>query len=487
MTPAVPDPGKSWLSPRFPTWAVFIGAVLIAAGTVVWLRPTPRLDEMAEFTLGTLAAATLAAEVFTVDFPDRKRISGGYIFPLLATAVVAPAAGIVVAGAAGFVAGLLRRQRMRSALFHGPQLALAAAGAGELVQTVFGQMRLELSLTGAAEVVVYMAVYTTIAWGLGRAEEAISGKPADYSSMDGLTNVLLVPLPLALAVVYERTSVNGLLLSSLALALLLIVVRAYVNLATLHGELEETYARLSQQERRLEGALETNREMAQVVSHDLRGPLTSVLGYTELLRGSLSDSEQQDTGKQLRYVDSIEGNGRRILNLADKLLDLHHLEEGGEVERAPLDPAAIVRRLVDDARVRAEQRDIVLALEIAKQMPTMNSSEWMIQEIVENLLSNAIKYSRQGGRVEVRLDADAEELVLGVEDNGIGIAPEDQARLFTKFFRSGAEQVRSMSGSGLGLALTRTMIDRLQGRIEVWSELGLGSRFVVHLPLDPAG
>jgi len=436
-----------------------------------------------DFTLAALSATMLAAEVFTVDFPDRKRISGGYIFPLLASVVVSPPAGVIAAGSAGFVAGLVRGERRRGALVHGPRLALAAAAAASTDVLVFSGIPLELSLRGALAVLLYAAVYTVVAWVFGRVEEAIAQKRALYPSVDVLTNLLLVPLPLALGVIYERTSLNGLLLACLALALLLIVVQAYVNLATLHSELRQAYSRLADQEQRLEQALKINREMSQVVSHDLRGPLTSVMGYTELLHASLGKPE---TEKQLRYVESIEGNSRRILSMADKLLDLHRLEEGGEVELAPVDPATILRQLEEDTRVLAEQKRIGLELDVAPEVSSVESSEWMLREIADNLVSNAIKYTHEEGRVVVRLRADAQELLLEVEDNGIGMSAADQARLFTKFFRSGSEEVQKVRGTGLGLALTKTMIERLQGRIEVWSQVGQGSRFSVHLPLRPA-
>ena len=206
--------------------------------------------------------------------------------------------------------------RGRAALFHGPQLALAAAAAAGLEVLLFGRLALELSATGAMAVLLFAAAYTALAWGLARVEEALAEQPGDYAAVDLLTNLLLVPLPLGLAAIYERTQLNGLLLSCLALALLLIVVRAYVNLATLHGELRQAYARLSEQEERLERALDTNREMAQVVTHDLRSPLTSILGYSELLHGKLAEAKAE---KELSYLESIEGNSRRILRLADKL------------------------------------------------------------------------------------------------------------------------------------------------------------------------
>jgi signal transduction histidine kinase len=467
-------------APRIGLWASFVAGLLFTTTGVLLLWPLPSLDSGATLALAGLTGATLAAEVFTVDFPDRKRISGGYIFPLLASAVIAPQAGVAVAGVAGVVAVLLRGPRRRSALIHGPQLALAAAAATGLEIAAFGRIPLELRATGVLGVLLYAAVYTVVAWALGRIEEALARQGAEYAAVDVLTNVLLAPLPLALRVIYERTNLNGLLLSCLALALLLIVVRAYVNLATLHGELRLAYARLAEQERRLENALQTNREMSQVVSHDLRGPLTSILGYAELLGARL---EHAGSEKELQYLASIEGNSRRILGLADKLLDLHRLEEGGNIELVELDPAALVRQLREEVSVQAEQKRIALELDVAPNVPCVRSSEWMLREIAENLVSNAIKYTREAGRVAIRLRPDGHELLLEVEDTGIGIAPEDQARLFTKFFRGASDEVRSMRGAGLGLALTRTMIERLGGRIEVWSELGHGSRFSVHLPL----
>ncbi|HLY67405.1 MAG TPA: HAMP domain-containing sensor histidine kinase [Chloroflexota bacterium] len=445
----------------------------------------PELDEPARLALAGLSGATLAAEVFTVDFPDRKHISGGYVFPLIASSVINPLAGVIAAGSAGLVAGALRGQRLRSALFHGPQLAIAAALAAWVELLVFGRIPFEPSMRGALAVLLYAGVFTCTAWLLGRAEEAIAAKPASHASVELLTNLLLVPLPLLLAFIYQRTSLTGLLFSALALALLLVVVRAYVNLATLHGELKGAYARLANQEQQLESALETNREMSQIMSHDLRGPLTSVMGYAELLRSSLS-SPEANVEKQRRYVESIENNSRRIQSLADKLLDLHRLEEGGEFELVRVEPSAFARQLADEMTIRAEQNKLTLNIDLAPGLPALQTSEWMLHEIAENLISNAIKYTKEGGRVDVGLRPDAGQLLLEVEDNGLGMSAEDQARLFTKFFRSASKEVRGLRGTGLGLALTRAMIERLGGRVEVWSELGKGSRFSVHLPLSVA-
>src|SRR5438094_3080497 len=161
-------------APRIALWAAYVGGLLFATILSLLLWPLPTLDQPAALALGALTAATLAAEVFTVDFPDRKRISGGFIFPLLAAALIAPPAGVVVAGTAGLVSVLARGQRRRAALFHGPQLALAAAAAAGLEVLLFGRLPLELSMTGAMAVLLFAAAYTALAWGLARVEEALA-------------------------------------------------------------------------------------------------------------------------------------------------------------------------------------------------------------------------------------------------------------------------------------------------------------------------
>jgi signal transduction histidine kinase len=465
---------------------IFACALLVAAGGAILRLPLTGLSQDQQFTLLVLAATTLAADVFSLDFPDRKRISGGYIFPLLASALVVPGAGPAVAGIAGIAVSLLRGDRRRSVLIHGPRLIVAAALAVEADLLLFGRVPASADVVGALGILLYAAIYTSTAWGLGWLEERLAGAEAPYPSVDLLTNLLLVPLPMALGLIDARTGAAGLRLSALGLTMLLIIVRSYVNLATLHRQLRDAYERLAQQERQLEQSLDTNREMSQIVSHDLRGPLTSVMGYAELLRATLTKPEV-DVPKAQNYLDSVERNSRRIMSLADKLLDLHRLELGGPVEMGLVDVEGVLRQLAEELELRAEQKRVAMHLELPAGLPQMHSSEWMVREIAENLLSNAIKYTPEGGHVSARAAAVQDALRFEVEDDGLGMAPEDRAKLFTKFFRSGARAVRQEQGTGLGLALTKNMIDKLGGRVEVWTELGRGSRFTVWLPLVAAG
>ncbi|MBV8086113.1 MAG: HAMP domain-containing histidine kinase [Chloroflexi bacterium] len=471
------------MRPRFAVRSIFAGLLLAMAAAVLWLWPLPALDSTSAVLLLCLWVAALAAELFTIDFPDRKNVSVGYVFPLIASAMLAPQAGMVVAGAAGLVAGLVRGQRVRSALLHGPQLALAAGAAAAMTSWLFGGISFDLSWTNAACLLLFAGVYTTSVWGLGRLEELLADKPGSQASVDLLTNLVLVPLPFGIAPLYERLGLPGVLLAVLGMILLLIAAQAYENLVMVHHQLKQAYARLAEQERQLELSLETNREMSQVVSHDLRGPLTSVMGYTELLRGSL-EKPAPDVQKQVGYVNSIEGNSRRILSLANKLLDLHRMEEGGTVDVGSVQAASVVRQVVDELRVQAEQKQLELVADINPDLPVLQTCEWMLREVAENLISNAVKYTPEAGRVIVRLRTSRQEVLFEVEDNGIGMSPEDQARLFTKFFRGASKEVRKQQGTGLGLALTKSMIERLGGVVEVWSELGRGSRFSVYLPLE---
>ncbi len=459
--------------------AVFVVAVALGCGAAFLLWPLPPLDSSRVGILGLLSLAALTAEVFTVDFPDRRRVSVSYMFALLASSIVDPSAGMIVAGSAGLIAGLARPAGCWwRGLFHGPRLALAAAAGSYVTAAALGGLRSDLSVPALAGLLSYAAIFTLVAWSAGWLEELLSRRPGRFIAVDPVTNALIVPLPLVLQQIYQRTGASGLQFSVLALALLLIVVRAYVNLATLHATLKAAYARLAEQEQKLARALESNREMSQIVSHDLRGPLTSVMGYTELLRSSLARPAMQPE-RQIGYVESIERNSRRILNLADNLLNLHRLEEGADLELACVNPADVVRKVVDEMSVRAAQKRIALQARL-DGLP-MNTSEWMLREIVDNLLSNAIKYTPEGGHVDVRVARHEAELLIEVGDDGIGMSPEDQAKLFTKFFRSGAAEVRKAHGSGLGLALTRKLVERLGGEIEVRSELGAGSRFRVRL------
>jgi len=205
------------------------------------------------------------------------------------------------------------------------------------------------------------------------------------------------------------------------------------------------------------------------------------MGYIDLLARSL-DQADVDSGRQREHIGRVRLNARRILDLAETLLKLQQVEQTESLtDLGRVQPGDVIRQVVDELELQAEQQETKVSLEVDDGLPEITTSEWMLHEIAHNLVSNAIKYTR-GGAVWIRLGQHNSGLQLEVADTGIGISEEDQQKLFTKFFRSGSADVRNVPGSGLGLALTGTMVEKLGGHIEVASELGRGTTVRVHLP-----
>ena len=430
--------------------------------------------------LVVLIAAATAADIFTIDYPDRKGISGGYIFPCVAAVVLGAVGAGLVAGAGRLLAisvgGPGRRWAPLWGIVNGA-LAFLAAWVGSAIAPL-GRGSVGSSLVGAGG---FAASYTGSSLALVMLKRRLVGGPDDYPRLDVVTNALLLPLALGLVVAYLRDGTNALVLAAAFLVALLIIVRTSVNLKTANGELQRAYGDLDQQRDELTAALGLNREYGRVFSHDLRGQLTAITGNAELAVRGLArpGASLQD---QARHLDRILHNGRRMVRLIDSLGLLSQTEQdSASLELTPLDAAAVVTQVTDDLRPAAEDRGAALELRITCDDCQIVTSEWMLREIVDNLLSNAIKYTAEGGHVWVRLDRSATGLRLEVQDDGVGISPEDQQKIFTHFFRSSASGVQAMPGTGLGLALTRGMVERLGGDISFMSELGRGSQFVVSL------
>ncbi len=417
-----------------------------------------------------LFGATLMAELFPIDYPDRRAVSASWMFVFVINALLGPAAAGVAAGGASIAAGLLRQRGWR-AMTDGLTAALCALLASGVVMAI-GPQQLTISWQAALSSAIFATVYT------GAAMAANKLLPDFSRQVDPVTNFLLVPVAVVLPAVFVEGGTNGLAIVTGGFAALVLVVRSSVNAATANGELKRAYAHIEQQQSQLEAALELNREYAQVIGHDLRGPLTSIMGHAELL---IRGTPEVDQARAQRILH----NGKRMARLIDSLqaLSTEGESEAG-FETNVVDPAAVLQSVVEDLRPGADDRRINARLKITPELPSIITNEWMLREIIDNLVSNAIKYSPEGGSVDVRLDRTNGDLRLEVQDHGIGMSTEDQSRIFNRFFRSSAPQVRSLPGTGLGLALAHSMAQRLGGRIEVRSQLGQGSCFTVLLPIQ---
>lgn len=226
-------------------------------------------------------------------------------------------------------------------------------------------------------------------------------------------------------------------------------------------------------------------ELLSILSHELRAPLTTIKGSSRTLlrHGARLDAE---TSRQL--LQDIDGEADRLHRLIDNLLDLSRAGAGkGVLRTEPTAVDVLIRRVVADVTTRAGQRR--LRVRVAPDLPQPSVDPVRIEQVLRNLLDNAIKYSPPAGTIDVSASARAKlppgEITVAVTDQGPGIAPENQERIFERFFRVVPEGM-SVGGAGLGLAICRRFVELHGGRIEVASAPGRGATFRFTLPLVPA-
>jgi signal transduction histidine kinase len=250
------------------------------------------------------------------------------------------------------------------------------------------------------------------------------------------------------------------------------LTRAFNSMAeALEGgraELEEQNARLRQSE-------QLKSELVSIVSHEVRTPLASVLGFTSLLL-----HRDVDPHTRRDYLEIIDAQGRRLATLLDDFLNVQRIEEGRLVlERDVVDVKSVLREQTQLFRAQSPLHTLELRVPPGP-LPVLGDAGRLAQ-VLGNLLSNAIKYSPDGGRVEVAGEGDGSIVRVSVRDGGVGIPDEQHDRIFTKFFRGDAA-ASGIAGTGLGLAFARAIVEAHGGRIAFRSASGKGSTFWIELP-----
>lgn len=246
--------------------------------------------------------------------------------------------------------------------------------------------------------------------------------------------------------------------------------------------------RLQQASRELEMTRELmKRRFVSFVSHQLRSPLAAVHQYLDVLR-RLDDSPDAAARRQ-EWIDRCLVRTRELRQLIDDWLTLARAEGGGLVtrrERVDLKP--VLTTLVASYEERAREADVTLGADLPADGYLVLGDRTCLMVLFDNLVTNAIAYNRPGGRVEVRAESVAGEVVVEVRDTGIGIPEASLGLLFEEFYRVGpaAGTGPSVAGTGLGLPICRRIAAELGGEIEVESEMGVGSTFRVRLPAGPA-
>jgi two-component system sensor histidine kinase/response regulator len=233
-----------------------------------------------------------------------------------------------------------------------------------------------------------------------------------------------------------------------------------------------------------ESANRAKSEFLATMSHELRTPLTYIIGMSAtLLRWSLGDLSD----RQRDYLSTIQSSGEQLLRVINDILDMSKIEAGRTVlDIRPFSLASLSRQSVDAFRGEAAQNtiDIALDIKLADGQESFVADPRRVRQILANLLSNAIKFTPAKGKVTLRVRREQNDAVFQVEDTGIGIAAEAQPRLFAKFQQLENVRQREHPGTGLGLALTKQLVELHGGNIKVKSEIGRGSVFTVRLPLQ---
>ncbi|MCH8967261.1 MAG: HAMP domain-containing protein, partial [Planctomycetes bacterium] len=232
---------------------------------------------------------------------------------------------------------------------------------------------------------------------------------------------------------------------------------------------------------------ESNRlksEFLANVTHELRTPLVSIIGFAELLRDAW-DTPDPDRKRLARYSENIRASGRNLLEIINDLLDLAKIEAGKmEVHLVDFSIAQLCEDLIDFVRPLADKRNQTLSLTVEADLPPLHSDSGKIKQILYNLLSNAVKFTPTGGSIGLSVaGAPADSVRLTVQDSGPGIPKEEHEVVFQKFRQLDASQTREHAGTGLGLAITRELVHTLGGTISLQSEPGHGATFIVTLPV----
>lgn len=222
-------------------------------------------------------------------------------------------------------------------------------------------------------------------------------------------------------------------------------------------------------------------EFVSMVSHEIRSPMNSVLMQLRVVLDGLAG---ELTPKQKEILERASEKIDNLAQMTSELLDLARIESGLiSQEREHVNMLSIIRDQVAFHLPRAEFASVIIDLDVPETLPPVLANRRNMEEVLSNLITNAIKYSPNGGRVSVSASSGSDYLLIRIQDSGIGIDAEDKNRIFQRFYRVKNEKTRYIQGTGLGLALVKSILESHQGRIKVDSQPGEGSTFFVFLPL----
>ena len=252
------------------------------------------------------------------------------------------------------------------------------------------------------------------------------------------------------------------------------------ELERVNRELGETNHELAEANAKLRELSEMKEEFLALTTHDLRSPLTVISGVINFFTsGRLGEL----TAEQKNMVSMMERNTQNLIELVNDLLDASKLESGTlKLDLSPLDLRDLTDELREAMQPLARDKEITLEERLPEDLPQLSADRNKLRRVLVNLVSNAIKFTPRGGRVELRAEAQDGLVRVSVTDTGVGIPPEDLERLFDKYEQARSRATRSEKGTGLGLYITRQIVELHGGQINVQSEVGRGSTFSFTVP-----
>jgi signal transduction histidine kinase len=226
---------------------------------------------------------------------------------------------------------------------------------------------------------------------------------------------------------------------------------------------------------------ELKSDFMATMSHELRTPLTSIIGYSDMLLSGMTGELNE---KQSAFVDSILKGGEALLGLINDVLDLTKIEAGRlELNREPVDLRAALLGVLPVVKPRAQDKRVRISTFLPTDLPLVWADPAKLNQILLNLITNGVKYTHENGNVSVEARPNGEMVEIWVNDTGIGIAKEDQAKVFQRFTQIDSSATRIQGGTGLGLAIVKELVELHGGSIRVQSKLGKGSSFIFTMPI----
>jgi signal transduction histidine kinase len=252
------------------------------------------------------------------------------------------------------------------------------------------------------------------------------------------------------------------------------------ELGTLAANVNHMNEELMMLYQQLEAANRHKSEFLAHMSHELRTPLNAIIGFSEMLKEEYFGEMNE---KQMEYSVDIHSSGKHLLSLINDILDLSKVEAGRmELEVSEFDLPMAIENAMTLIKERAARHGINLEVSVDEKLDCFHGDERKFKQILVNLLTNAVKFTPEGGRISVAAGKNNGVVEVSVADTGVGIAPDDQERIFEEFRQAKGDVTNKAEGTGLGLTLTRKIIELHGGKIWVESELGKGATFSFTLP-----